>query len=113
MSKLDKLDPAKATEARNDVLSAQALCANLIGAIDAAAACTDYPVALEALRQKRAMVQRHLRWINENDMSASTALGLLGPNGAGPGIEAACRSAKYYGFEWQARRAALHGERIS
>lgn len=112
MSKLDTLDPARATEARDDRLSAQALCANLMAQIDLAAAATDYSVALEALRLKRGIVQRYLRWVNESELSASTALGMLGPNGYGPGIEAACRSARYHGFEWQARRVALHGERV-
>lgn len=101
------LGHAAAIPSADERLRAQALCANLMAAIDAAAASTDYPVALEALRHKRGIVQRHLRWVNENDLSAAHALGMLGPNGYGPGIEAACRSARYHGFEWQARRAAM------
>lgn len=94
-------------ELANEKLRAQALAAKLICELDAAAACTDHPVALGMIAHYRGKVRTRLRWMDENIYSASHALGMLGPNGYGPAIADACRVARHHGFDWQARRDAL------
>lgn len=102
MTALHTLDPVKAVEA-DDKSRAIALAAGHLLALDAAAALTDMPTALGMIDLYRGKVQQYLRWVTESDLSAETALGMLGPNGHGPGIEAACRSARFHGFDWQER----------
>jgi hypothetical protein len=103
---LDTLDPYASIDA-DDKWRAVALAEGHLYALEAAAEATDYPIALEAIRLKRGIVKRYLRWINESDMGASNALGMLGENGHAPGIRSVCDSARYHGFVWRERRDAL------
>jgi alkanesulfonate monooxygenase SsuD/methylene tetrahydromethanopterin reductase-like flavin-dependent oxidoreductase (luciferase family) len=97
--------PASIPSADDTRAQAIALATSLLNDLDAAAAATDHPGALHVVSTYRAKVQKYLRWAQEG--TYSTALGMLGKNGYGPGIADACRSARHYGFDWQARRAAL------
>jgi hypothetical protein len=104
---------AEQVELEDDKARAIALCTGHLLALDAAAAATDHPTSLGKLSHYRGKVQQYLRWLSGGDCEGLTALGMLGPNGYGPGIEAACRSARYHGFEWQARREAMMAGGVS
>lgn len=118
MSKLDTLDPRPLTD---DKSRAIALATGHLLALDEAAALTDMPSALGKIDHYRSKVQQYLRWVTDDECGGSTALGMLGPYGYGPGIEAACRAAKFHGFDWCERASAMraaskadvHGERVS
>lgn len=98
---MSKHDTLTAAVIKDDKARAIALASGHLLALDAAAARTDMPTALGLIAHYRGKVQHYLRWVTEGECEGSTALGMLGDNGFGPGIEAACRSAKFHGFDWR------------